>query len=381
MKQLLIAFIASLFLLLVSCGGNDDSLEGKKAQLSKLKAEAGEIESQILQLENELQKLDPSLAEGPKGKLISTLPIEQGTFAHYFEVQGNAESQENISVSTDMGGLITKVYVTEGQKVSAGQTLVQLDNSVLLNNIEELKTSLGLAEIVFQKQEKLWDQNIGSEIQFLQAKNNKETLERKLQTTYSQLEKMQVKAPISGTVDEVFAKLGEMASPGRAVVRVVKLGVLKIEAAVPENYIGTINKGDKVNVNFPAIGLTREGTVKAVGQVVNTINRTFTVILNIDNKDEAIKPNLLAEVLVEDYTVEKAVIIPTRLIQTTRNTDYVFIVAKNAEGEAVAKKKVIQKGKSYEGKTEILEGLLASEVIIDGGYRDVTDGDLVRMAK
>ncbi|NNC95004.1 MAG: efflux RND transporter periplasmic adaptor subunit [Chitinophagales bacterium] len=380
MKTYYLFFIA---LLLISCS-KPEEIEKLKTQLGKAKSNYEAAKKSAIDLKNEIEELEKQIAtiegvEIRKGKLVTTIPVSAGEFNHYIEVQGTAQSEKNITVSTDMGGIVTAIYVDEGSRVGKGRVLAQLDNTILLQQVEEIKTSLDLAKTVYEKQKILWDQNIGSEIQFLQAKNNKESLETKLKTTYAQLEKMKIKSPIDGYVDEVFIKLGELASPGNPAIRVVNLNMIEVEASVPENYLGSVTNGEKVTVYFPALEMEKEAIVKSVGQVINPNNRTFNVLVKITNEDASLKPNLLAVLKIMDYYNNSVISIPNRLIHFGRDSKFVY-VAKNENGETVAVKKEVETGISYKGKVEIITGLDDSDILVDEGYRDVTHGELLTIA-
>ncbi len=374
MKYTLTAvIIAAMFL--AGCGG--DSREAKEKELKELIKERDELVSKITKLETELGK--DTITEA--GRLVTTMPVKQEHFKHYIDIQGNVTSDENVSVTTDIGGTVMQLLVKEGENVSKGQVLVVLDDDVIRKQIEELNVALGLAEIVFQKQKKLWDQKIGSEIQFLQAKNNYEALQSKLASAKAQQNRTRIKSPINGTVDMIDVNIGELASPGRQVLRVVNLSELKIKADVAENYIGAVSQGDYATIKFPALNLTRNAKVSYVGQVINPTNRTFPVEIRLNNKDNSLKANLLAVIQVVDYQNDSAIVVPTRYVMEINNGYAVYLSDVDSTGAPTARRQIVTTGKSYNGQTEILEGLKPSDVIIAEGSRDVTNGESIKVVE
>lgn len=371
MKYTLTALmIAAMFL--AGCGGGD-SREAKEKELKELTKERDELSAKIAKLQTEL---GTDTVE-PDGRHVTTMAVEKEHFKHFIDIQGTVTSDENVSVTTDIGGTVMQVLVKEGEKVSKGQVLVVLDDDVIRKQIEELNVALDLAETVYQKQKKLWDQKIGSEIQFLQAKNNYESLQSKMASAQAQQNRTRIKSPINGTVDMIDVNVGELASPGRQVLRVVNLSQLKIQADVAENYIGAINQGDSATVTFPALGIALKAKVSYVGQVINPTNRTFPVEIRLNNKDNMLKANLLAVIQVVDYENKGALVVPTRYVMEMNKGYVVYVADKDSTGQPIARRQEVTTGKSYNGETEILEGLKATDVIIADGSRDVSNGESI----
>ena len=373
-----IKFLALLAIIAIGGCKQQDELAVKKQELEELKKQRENIQFQIMELEKEiLSKDSTALMEKKKGKLITTFTVAANPFTNYIDIQGNAESDLNVSVSAEMGGEVISIDVEEGDEVKKGQLLVQLDDELIVKQIEDVRVSYDLAVTVFQKQEALWKKNIGSEIQYLQAKNGKETLEKKLQTLQTQLEKSRIKSPVNGTVEMIRVKQGEVAAPGHPILNVVNLDLIKVKADMPERYIASVKKGGQVLVEFPSLKVVTKATVASVGSIINPSNRTFRVEIDIPNKDHALKANLLALIKLSEYQNEKALTVPTRIIQRENNEDYVYVVAQNSE--PVAQKRIITTGKSYGGATEVLTGLAAGEVVVDDGFQYVTDGAVVEI--
>lgn len=373
-------YLFSTLILLAACtsGEQDNSLEKKMTQLEKERARLQEMKLHIAQLEKEIQEMDPNAIKS-NTVLISTFSISPQPFAHKMEVRGAVQSRRNIQMSAQISGLIDRVYVKEGQQVKTGQMLVSIDAEVLRNSIAELKTSLDLANTMFKKQASLWDQKVGTEVQYLQAKNNKESLERRLATAYAQLDMTQVKAPFAGMVDEVQAREGELASPGLHLVRITSPQDMYIEADVSEKFIGKFHPGDPVEVYFPSQERTIQSSVKAVGQVINNENRTFTIEVIMPAVDFMVKANQITVLHLQDYYSKAAITVPTRLIQRDSQGEFIFGV-ESKDGKMVARKIAVVSGLSYESSTEILSGLTGSEQLVDKGFRELADGIEVQIS-
>jgi len=369
------------FLMLVGSCQNGNELEEKKGELKMRKEQLVELNNQIKILEQEISELDPDFSnESDNLTLVSTFSIPRRAFVHKIEVRGAVESRKNITLSSEIMGRILQINVTEGSTIEKGQSLMSIEAEMLRNTIKELETSLELAEAIYVRQANLWGKGIGSEIQYLQAKNNKETLDRKLATSYSELQKASVRAPFSGSIDEVFVRQGEMVLAGSPLFRIVSLKNMYIKADVSESYIGKFKKGDQVNVSFPSLDHEFTASINAVGQVINDRNRTFAIEVNLPAGEDLYKPNLTALVELKDYENENAMVVPSELIQKDSQGDYVFLLNTSTNAPTVNKVH-ITRGISYEGETEILGGLTEDQQLINKGFRDVTDGVSVRLAK
>lgn len=373
--------IAIISVLAVACSKPEVlEVEAKKAELEKARSEAAKLNETIAKLEKEISALDPEFAkQNSKAILVSTFIAEKRPFEHKTEVRGAIESRKNVLIAAQTAGEIKRVHVREGQKVTKGQTLISLDAEIIQNTIAELKTALELATSVYERQAKLWEQKVGTEIQYLQAKNNKESLERKLATAYSQLDQAIVKAPFTGTVDQLPAKEGEVAVPGMPLVRLVNLDDSYIKADVSERFIGKFKAGDPVEVFFPANDQKLNSKIASVSQVINPENRTFIVEVHLPNVNFVIKPNQVVVLQLRDYVSEATLAVPTRIIQKDEGGQFVFIVD-NRGGKMLARKVHITTGITFKTETEILEGLEGNEMIVDEGYRDLTEGIEVVLA-
>ncbi|MBB6324964.1 RND family efflux transporter MFP subunit [Algoriphagus iocasae] len=366
--------LLGISLLVFSCQPKDE-VAAKKAELEELKAEANELTTSISELEAELMKLDPEFAkQNQKSILITTAPVKKGEFDHYVEVTGSVLSKKNVMISAETSGRILEVPVLEGMRVNKGTVLARIDAESIERSIDELENSLELATTLFEKQERLWNQKIGTEVQYLEAKNRKEGLERNLASARTNLDKAIIRAPFSGTVETVEVRLGELVQPGMGMFQFVGESDLFIEADISESYIGVLSKGDSVDVNFPSINKDIQTKVSSVGAIINPNNRTFKVEVFLPNITN-VKPNMISVLKILDYQSADAVIVPSYLILSDNRGDYVFTVE---NGKAL--KKYVVRGKTFDKETEILEGLVGSETLVDKGFREVGDNFNVNIA-
>ncbi len=369
-------YIIALVSLLAACSQEKKSdLQSKRAELDKLKSEQTELTTKIKSLETELAKLEPKKAEEGRVKEVAVSPIAASTFRHFVELQGTIDAKNNVQVSPKSGGVVTAVYVKEGDYVKAGQAIAKVDDQLLRESIAELKTQLTLANTMYEKQANLWKQQIGTEMQYLQAKTNKESLERRLSTLNAQLSQSTVTSPISGVVDQVAVKIGQSAMPGVGLVRVVNLSQLKAVAKVSDTYSGSVRKGDPVQIDFPDLNKKLNSTISFVATTVDPATRTFTIEAPLPS-DNALKPNMLARIKINDKTQAKAIVINQNLIQDTEKGQLVY-VAVNEGGKKVAKAKTVKTGQSYGGQIEVTQGLQAGDQIVTAGYQDLVDGQQI----
>ena len=365
---------AALFLagtlLLASCGGDN---KDPKAQLAKLKSEQAATQAKIAELEAKTGG-PATVAPTP----VSVMNAKPESFKSYLEVQGRVDFDQNATVGSRAAGSLTSIRVQRGDRVSKGQTLATIDASILDANAAELRTRMDLARTVYEKQKSLWDQQIGTEIQYLQAKNNYQALQRNLATLNQQRALYNVVAPFSGTVDEVLPKLGEITAPGAPVVRLTSGTGGKILADVSEAYGNSIKAGDNAVVTIPDLGDAElPATVRVVSRSINATSRTFTVELRLKSPKAAdLRPNMVATVRIQNYAAASATVIPVDIVQHDEENSYVYVVAQEA-GKAVAKKRIIKTGNTYNGKVEVTSGLTGEDKIISGGYQNLNEGQKV----
>ncbi len=376
-KQFFLTILASAIMIvtIISCGKKEDnSLLGKKAQLTELKKEQLALNDKITNLQKEIEKLDPSKIE--KVKTVVATPVLVSNFQHFVESTGRLEAENNVFVSPQMGGAITKIFVKVGDFVTKGQKIATLDNSILRNSIQEVQLQLETAKTIFERQKNLWDQKIGTEIQYIQAKSSVESLERRIVTLRSQDGMNVVLSPISGVVDEVRLKEGEIAAPGLGILRVVNLNDLKVVANISDTYAGTISKGNLISIKFPDLNKEFKAVISYVSQTINPSSRTFTVEAKVPNMDKSLKPNLSAIVSINDQSKGGAIVIPQNLVQNTEQGAIVYVI--ELEGsKKVARSKVVTSGLTYDGKVEIKSGLKVGDILITEGYQEIVDGQLV----
>ncbi|MCF8303500.1 MAG: efflux RND transporter periplasmic adaptor subunit [Bacteroidales bacterium] len=375
MQKLIISFILTLFL--ASCGiqSNQDKLTELRKERNEVEQELNNIDKQIAELEKEITGKGGEL-EATKKTYVSVESLNPVTFKHFTKVQGQVETDNNIMIPVESPGVVTKVYVEKGDKVSEGEVLAQVDASIIKRQIDEIETGLELARTVYERQKRLWDKNIGSEIQYLQAKNNKESLEKKLETVKEQYGKTKIKSPISGTIDELMIKQGEMAGAGMPAMRVVQLSKMKIKTQVSEDYLKQIQKGNKVYVSPLKGDKTYESKVVAVSNVINPDTRTFEIEIATPDLEDGLMPNMIVDLEILDYTAEDALVVPVNVLQKTSKRQFLFIAEKNSD-TYVARKIWITPGRTYKTDVEILEGLRPGEKVIIAGYQDLADGEEV----
>ncbi|WP_460576604.1 efflux RND transporter periplasmic adaptor subunit [Hymenobacter coalescens] len=360
--------------LLASCGGEKDP----QAELAKLKQEQATNAAKIAELE---AKAGPATATEVAAAPVSVISVQPESFTSYLEVQGRAEFDENANVSPRVPGVLTSIRVQRGDRVSKGQVIATQDAAVLESGIAELRTRLDLARTVYEKQDRLWKQQIGTEIQYLQAKNNYEALQRSLATQQQQRAMYNVVAPFSGTVDEVPAKVGEMGNPGVPVVRLLSGSGGKLIADISENYASNIKAGDKALVDIPDLGATNlPSTVRTVSRIINPASRTFSVELRLSGSQaQQLRPNMVATVRIQNYNKNSTTVLPVDLIQKDEENSYVFVV-EDKGGKKIAAKRVVQIGATYNGRTEITSGLNTNDQVISAGYQNLNEGQTVALA-
>lgn len=374
-RNLIIALIATL---MIACAPGKKQVEDES--LAGLKTKRADLQNSINALNREIEELDLKIEKLDTAKrlaLVTTIPVMQKQFNHFFEVQGIIEADKNVTLFPEMGGTVRKILVKEGQKVNKGEALINLDTELIELQIKELKTNLALATTTFERQERLWNQKIGSEMQYLQAKTQKESLETSLASLEAQLRKNKVIAPFSGIVDEIWPKVGELTSPASPVVRLVNLDKVYISADVSESYISKVKKGTAVEVYFPAFEKHFPAEVNTVGNFINPGNRTFRVTINVDNTSNLIKPNLMAYVKIRDLSVDSALVVPQRLIQEDPNGNNFIYTVKDSKKKTTAYRIPVTTGKTYKKETLITSGISADAILVDKGSRSIKNNQTV----
>ena len=377
-----------------SCGNDEKRiLTKKKEKLETLKKEQTDIAQQITKLETEIAKLDPSAKEDrPKLVLLDTL--QAISFTHYIDLQGKVDA-ENISYVTPrgMGGQVRAVYVKKGDRVRKGQLLLKLDDAIIRQNVvaarqgmEATKTQLTLAKSIYERQKNLWDENIGTEVQVLQARTNMEALQNNLRTqqenvkaAVEQMNTSNVVSNVDGVADEVNIHVGETftGSPMMG-IKIVNTSRLKVVTDIPENYISKITKGTPVVIIIPDLGKTYNSTVSVVSQSISAATRGFIAEISIPS-DKDLKPNLMANVKIQDYAVANAIVAPVNTLQNDEKGKFIMVAVKEGK-KLVARKRYIDVGELYNDQLEVRNGLKAGDVIVSEGFQSLYDGQLLTVA-
>lgn len=388
MKKIIsILLLSALF---ISCGEKKkESIEEiiNSKNLEKIKEKYAEIKTEEQVLIQKLKTLDSAkkALEGTKNlQLVTTYQVKEEVFNHYLEVQGSVVTKQNIVLFPEYAGTLTNVYVKEGQQVSKGQILAKIDDSGLSQQLAQVKVQENLAKTTFERQKRLWEQNIGSEIQYLQAEANYNALQSSVKQLEAQLNKTKITAPFSGIVDDVISEQGSVVAPGQSpILRIVNLNDMYIEAEVPENYLPNVVPGKQVEAFFPILNKTVITKVRQVGNYINPNNRSFKIEVGISNKDNDVKPNLTTRLKINDYTNEKALLIPQNVISENGNGDqYVYIVKDvDSLNRAIAKQVFIATGKTQGDFIEVLDGISSKDQIINEGARSVQNDQQIEIMK
>ena len=359
----------SIATLMMACGKPD-----QKTTLEALKKQKSEIETKISKIEEELAKSDTTKKE--KSVEVVAAPLAPQTFKTYIEIQGRIDADENVALSTEMPGTVTKINVKVGDVVSKGQVLAETDARATQQQMQDLQTNLDLAKQVYDRQKNLWDQKIGTEIQYLQAKTTKESLENKIASIQEQIRMSKIISPINGTVDMVNIKVGQSVMPGLNAITVINFSNLKVKADVAESYANRIKTGNEVQILFPDTKDSIDAKVSYASRAISALSRTFNVEVNLDNSKEY-HPNMVAKLRINDFqSATPEIVVPVKYIQRGTSDNYVLVAEK---GKAV--KKVIKTNREYNGLIEVVSGLKAGDMLITAGYDVLNDGDAITLKK
>lgn len=383
-----IALITLITIVLSSCGGNknqtvEEVIAGN--DLEKIRTKRAEVAIEQQKFEDQLKQLDIKISNLDTVKhvpLITTFTAKEQPFNHYLELQGNVTTKNLLVLYPEFSGILSRVYVKEGQKVSKGQVLAKIDDGGLSQQKAQLQINADLAKTTFERQERLWEQNIGSEIQYLQAKSNYEGQSKAINQLDQQLAKTTIRAPFSGTIDDIITEQGSVVGAGQSqIMRIVNLKDMYIETEVPERYISDVTKNKAVSVELPVIGKTIESKIRQTADFINPSNRTFKIEVAVPNKDNDIKPNLTAKLKINDYTNEKAYLIPQSIIsENAQGEQYVYVINNiNGNKEGTAERIIIKTGRTQGDIIEVLTGLEDGVQIVQEGARSVKDGQTVKV--
>jgi RND family efflux transporter MFP subunit len=385
MKNIYITII--LALLVVSCSNKKQETLAyilASDDASKIQTKKEELTTQHLDLANQIKQLESALkvlSPDRNTPLVTTITVNHAEFKHYLEMQGSLETKQNLVLTPEMSGILKQVFVKEGQIVKKGQLLARIDDGGLAQQKAQLQIQADLAKTTFDRQKRLWEQNIGSEMQYLNTKSAFEALQESVNQINKQIAKTNLNAPFSGIVDDVITEQGSVVAAGQSeIIRIVNLDNMYIQTDVPESYITEVTKGKEVEVFFPVLGKTLDAKVRQTGNFINPANRTFKIEIAIPNKDKFMKPNLTARLKINDYTREKAILIPQSIIsENAEGEQYIYILIDKNEDRATAKQVIIKTGKTQGNEIEILSGLEDNSEIIKEGARSVKDGQIVKI--
>ncbi|HLU84422.1 MAG TPA: efflux RND transporter periplasmic adaptor subunit [Vicingaceae bacterium] len=386
MKKILV--LATISALLISCGKKEKTVDELLAErnLEEILAKKAALSIKQNELLDEIEKLDVVIAELDSSialQVVTVTEVKPTVFKHYVEIQGNVNTKENLVIYPEYSGVLTKVLVQEGQMVSKGQLLATIDDGGLNQQLSQMETQLALAKTTFERQERLWKDKIGSEIQYLQAKTNYEAQQKSVNQLKQQLEKTTITAPFSGVIDEILSEQGQVVAPGmNQLFRIINLSNMYVDAEIPENYITNIKVGTKVNVYFPVLNDTIISEVRQVGNYINPNNRTFKIEIAINNQEKMVKPNMTALLSINDYVNDSTLVLPIALLsENAEGEKYVYAIKKDSKNRKYADKRTVILGKLQNGMVEILEGIKAGDTIIKEGAKLVRNEEQVIIKK
>lgn len=378
MKRNIILFSVLATLAISACGGKKTNDENKQAKLDALKKEIATLQSEASAIEKELNQKSGK----PNGKEVEITEIKKGVFQSYIMIEGSADANESTIATPKVPGTIVRVLVQPGASVTAGQVLAQLDNTTISQGRNELQQQLIFVTTLFEKQKRLWEKGVGTEVQYLSVKNQKESLEKSMKTLETQIDMYNIKAPITGTLESVDAKIGQAVAPGIPLFRVMNLSNIKIKADVAESYSKKVKAGDKIKIFFPDLETEIDANISFASKYIDPLNRTFRVETKLPHVDN-LKPNMIAKLKIIDYENANTISVSSNCIQTTESGSYVVIAKaqSNAKGDAtaffVAERRTVTAGKSSDGHTEILTGLNEGDLVITTGYQELNNGQAI----
>jgi len=376
LKLLMVASVAAM---LAACGASSKeekgSLNDKKTELQKLKNDQAKLEERVQQLEADIAKTDPLAVAKPK--LVGVTNLASKDFLHYIDLQGRISTENLYYVAPrGQGGQVKAIYVKEGDQVRSGQLVLKLDDAVMLQQLEQLKTQLAYAKDLYNRRKNLWDQGIGTEVEFINARNAVDNLERQIATLKETWSTSNVYSHVSGVVDQVNIRVGEMFTGNpQASVTIINGGNLKAVVDVPENYLSKVKKGMPVVVSVPDINKDFNSRISLVSQQINNTSRAFTAEAKL-SPNSALKPNLLATVKIQDYMAKNVIVIPLTSIQTDDKGKFVYVMVKE-NGKSVSRRKPVAVGEVYGNEIEIKQGLTEGDQLITQGFESIYDGQVV----
>jgi RND family efflux transporter MFP subunit len=364
-------FILAVATLLFSCGEKGNVMDKKKAELEKIRKEIAELQQKEKKLVAEI-----GITTGSNEKLVEIQKIGYQSFSSDLKVEGTIDADQSTIATAKMPGTVMNIQTEVGSRVSKGQILASLDNSSALKGKLELEQQVAFATTVFEKQRRLWEKGIGTEIQYLSAKNQKEALEKSLNTLNNNIDMYNIKSPINGTVEAVDVKVGQVTAPGMPIFKVVNMSSIKVVANISEAYSDKVSVGDVVTVEFPDLNQTIKAKVTFASNFIDPLNRTFKIEIKLNGVKD-VKPNMVAKLSIVDYVNPKALVVPSNAIQRTDSETFIM-VAKQENNKTIAEKRTVTLGKANQDLTEILSGLSENETIIVNGFQELTTGQTVK---
>jgi RND family efflux transporter MFP subunit len=368
--QITMAIIFIVSTMIVACGEKGSSIDKKKAELEKVRKEIAELQIKEKTLVSEIGE------NTAKDKLVEIQTIKKQAFSSDLKVEGTIDADQSTIATAKVPGTVMNINIEVGSRVSKGQILASLDNSSALKGKLELEQQVAFATTVYEKQRRLWEKGVGTEIQYLSAKNQKDALEKSLSTLNNNIDMYNVKSPINGTIEAVDVKIGQITAPGMPIFKVVNMSSIKVVANISEAYADKVSVGDIVTVELPDINQTIKAKVTFASNFIDPLNRTFRVEVKM-NGIKDVKPNMVAKLNIEDYVNPKALVVPSNAIQRNENETFIMI-AKIENKKTIAEKRNIIIGKANQDLTEVLSGIEENETIIVNGFQELTTGQVVK---
>ncbi|RKS01341.1 efflux RND transporter periplasmic adaptor subunit [Flavobacterium sp. 102] len=374
MKKTII--LSLLAVVLYACGNkeNAESVDQliKTKNVTALQAKKTALQGEIAKIEEALATLDVKKEEA----LVSVLTVKDTVFNHYLDIQGSVDTKENILVQPEFSGTLTSLTVIAGQKVSKGQILGRVDDGGISQQLASAENQYNLAKTTYERQKNLWDKKIGSEIQYLQAQTQMISAQKSVAQIKAQLSKTVIRAPFTGTIDEVFVEKGQVVAPSaQGLMRIVNLNNMFVSTTIPETYIGKLKVGTLVDVYLTSLNKTYKGKVRQIGNFINPSNRSFGIEVSVPNPDNLLRPNQVAKLKITDYVSKDAIVVPTNVIQEDGEGNKFIYTVEGSNGKTgTAKKVIVTVGKSSNNVTEILSGLAANDIIVTEGVNNISEG-------
>jgi len=371
-----ISILTALSIVLFACNSGDKNTVENLIASKDVKAitqKKTELQLQITQLEEALATLDTSKE---LEALVTVAPLKDTIFNHYLEVQGSINTNENVLIQPEFPGNLVELNVKAGQRVSKGQVLARTDDGGMSQQLASAENQYALAKTTFDRQKNLWNQKIGSEIQYLQAQTQMISAQKAVAQIKAQIAKTVIRAPFSGTIDELFVEKGEVVSASQqGLMRIVNLGSMYVSTSIPETYIGKLKVGTEVDVYLTSLGKTYKGKVRQIGNFINPNNRSFGIEVSVPNPENLLRPNQVAKLKVIDYVNKNAIVVPTNVLQKDgqKNT-YLYTVVNSNGKTGIAKKTIVKTGQSSDNVTEILQGIDSKAIIVTEGMNTISDG-------